>query len=278
MVASLELIDRFRALQVLESTTYASTNCTSFSRLSNANRLLWNEVCCCMYQFVDTHQIDRELVYIALNYMGRHLARNPIIEHSSRNLHLIGMTSLFLANKIYRRDGKGFAVTNFVDFSKELFTEEEILRREECILNSLQWRVHPPTPHSYLDLLIILLHRRACSRSTRRALFGRINFLLELSTTLEFFGKRKPSSIAVAAFIEVMEHEQEPNIPKQFFRTHFQLLVRSIAGINCDSKEVVECRDAMKVVHKFALRHIQERETTRKERIKSPVASDTYCL
>jgi hypothetical protein len=138
--------------------------------------------------------------------------------------------------------------------------------------------MHPPTPQSYVDLLIIILHRDACSPFTRHALFERIIFLLELSTTLEFFRERKPSSIAVAAFIEVMEHEEKPNVPKQSFRTHFKFFVRSLAGIDCDSIDVVECRDAMKVVHKFALRHTRDKRMKEKKRIGSPVASDTFCL
>jgi hypothetical protein len=183
-----------------------------------------------------------------------------------------------MANKIHRKDGKGFAVVFFVDLSEELFTEDEIMNMEVRMLNSLQWRMHPPTPQSYVDLLIIILHRDACSPFTRRAFFERINFLLELSTTLEFFRERKPSSIAVAAFIEVMEHEETPNVPKQSFRTHFKLYVRSIAGIDSDSIDVVECRDAMKVVHKFALRHTRDKRMKEKERIGSPVASHTFCL
>lgn len=40
-------------------------------------------------------------------------------------------------------------VAFLVDFSKESFTGDGIMITENIFLNSLQWRMHPPTPKSY---------------------------------------------------------------------------------------------------------------------------------
>jgi hypothetical protein len=82
----------------------------------------------------------------------------------------------------------------------------------------------------------------------------------------------------VAAFVEVIEHEQGPNVPTQSCREHFRHLVRYIAGIYCDSQEVIACREGMKVVHINALHQIDTEGMNERECPASPVASENLAL
>ncbi|KAL7532492.1 hypothetical protein ACHAXR_007663, partial [Thalassiosira sp. AJA248-18] len=234
-------------------------------------------VCGWMYQVVDSHSLDRELVYIGMSYLDRYLSKHPLTT-LNHDYQLVSMTSLYLAIKIYRANGKSAAVASFVKLSNGLFTENDFVNMEKRMLDTLQWRMHPPTPQSYLELLILFIPRAACSPSTRRALFERIKFLLELSVTVQFFIGKKPSSIAVAAFVEVMEHDQRPNnVQKQSCHAHFRYCARSIAGIYCDSPEVMECRDAMKVVLNTNAWHQMDGEVmNEREDMGSPVVSEKH--
>ena len=164
-------------------------------------------------------------------------------------------------------------VASFARLSNGLLTVDDVISSETYILDILNWRVHPPTPQAYLELLILLLPRTACAPFTKRSMFERIKFLLELSVTVQFFFGKKPSSIAVAAFLEVMEHEDGPNVPKQSCRTHFRYSVRSIAGIHCDSDELVEFRNAIKFVHKNARHEMNEDVMNEREITGSPVGT-----
>ena len=266
-VSTIELVDRFQALLHLE-TTYRFNNyllSTNPKHKRNGqfykDKRYWRtKTCGWMYHVVDTHHLDRELVCIAMHYMDMYLSKKKHICDNAHAFQLVGMTSLYMAIKIFRTQGKCATVSSFVKLSKDVFTENDFLKMEKSILDTLRWHMHPPTPQAYLDLLIIFLPRNACLPYTRRALLERIKFLLELSVTVQFFYRKKPSSVAVAAFIEVMQHEQEPNVSKQSYREHFLHCVRSIAGINVYSDEVVGCLDAFKVVHKNALRQMNERE------------------
>lgn len=265
-VATVEMINRFQALLQLESNTYQfknyllSTNNTPMHMhrgskeavLCHSKRQWRTKVCGWMYQVVDGHNLDRELVCIAMNYMDRFLSQHSFQDYA-RVFQLVGMTSLYMAIKIFRNQGKCAAVSSFSKLSNGLFNDDDFLQMETRMLHTLQWRMHPPTPQSYLELLIVFLPRNSCFPYTRRDLVQRITFLLELSVTVQFFFRKKPSNIALAAFIEVMNHEQAPNVPKQSIRDHFRYCVRSIAGINYRSKEVVECLNAFKVVHKNAI-------------------------
>lgn len=261
VVTTIELIDRFQALLQLESTIYSFDDYMSPStqlmhnyehaRHCQDKRYWRTRVIGWMYSVVDRHMLNRELVYVAMSYLDRYLSKHLLV-NDSHTYQLVGMTSLYMALKLYRNKGKAASMSSFVKLSQGSCTKDDFLNMEQRILDTLDWRMHPPTPQSYLELLMFFLPKAACSPFTRRALFERIKFLLELSVTVRFFFGKKPSSIATAAFIEVMEHEKEPNVSKQSWRAHFRYCARSIAGIYCDAEEVVECCDAMKAVHKNA--------------------------
>lgn len=121
---------------------------------------------------------------------------------------------------------------------------------------------------------MLFLPRGACTSYTRHAFYERVKFLLELCVTVQFFFTKKPSNIAIAAFIEVMQHHEQPNVKEVKYHKHFRKCVFSICGIDCESDEVVECLEAMSIVHKNAW-HELEGEMSFKEECgeKSPVAS-----
>ena len=227
-----------------------------------------------MYFIVDNHLLDRELVAVAMSYMDRYMAKHQVKHHHA--YHLVAMTSLYMTIKIYRHNGKCAGVSSFATLSKGLFTEHDLLDMEQSILDTLEWRMHPPTPFAYLELLMLFVPRGACNRFSRRALFERIKYLLELSVTVQFFFGKKPSNIAIAAFIEVMEHEDEPNISNEKYRAHFLRCVLSIAGVDCKAGEVVECREAMVAVHKNSWYEIRDMMAAEGKSIGAfPVTSST---
>lgn len=249
-----------------------STAAASKARDISQQKAFWrNKLCAWMYHIVDQHDLDRELVETSMNYMDRYLAEQPI--HDSQGFQLVGMTSLYLAIKIFRHKGKGASIASFINLSQGVFTEVDFVVTEQAILDTLNWRMHPPTTLAFLELLMLFLPQGACSNSyTRRALYERIKFLLELCVTVQFFFTKNPSSIAIAAFIEVMQHEDKPNVPEVKYQRHFKKYVHSICGIDCKSDEVVECIEAMTIVHKNAWHDLKE-EMLCDDSEKSPIGS-----
>lgn len=271
MISTVEQMDRFQILLEQEVSTYRFTDylspsfqldCFDDSSTSTAfddqdarnlsrKKTFWrNKILAWMYHIVDQHDLDRELVEISMNYMDRYLAEQPI--HDSLGFQLVGMTSLYLAIKIFRHEGRGASISSFVKLSRGTYIEEDFTLMEQSILETLHWRMHPPTTLAFLELLMMFLPRGACNSHTRLALYERIKFLLELCVTVQFFFTKNPSNIAIAAFIEVMQHEDKPNVPDMKYQKHFKKCVKSICGIDCESDEIAECIDAMTVVHRNA--------------------------
>ncbi|KAL7469970.1 hypothetical protein ACHAXS_010218 [Conticribra weissflogii] len=276
MISTVELIDRFQVLLNQENTSYRITDYLSPSHqlqtaqlhgdffqtqqdaaiLSKQKSHWRSKLCAWMYCIVDTHDLSRELVSIALSYMDRYLSK--VWMNYSDDFQLVGMTSLYIAIKLYRHHGKCAGICSFAKLSKGIFNEQDFLTMEDNVLNTLEWRMHPPTAVSYLELLIYFVPRGATHPFTRKDLFERVKFLLELSSTVHYFFAKKPSCIAIAAFIEVMGHDEGPRVSDGKYRDHFHRCVSSIAGVECDSVEVMKCCEAMAVVHANAWRDMRE--------------------
>lgn len=290
MISTVELMDRFQVLLNQEASVYHHKDYLSPSTLPvdspilytrtfyeakdlSEQKIYWrSKLCAWMYYVVDSHDLDREMVAIAMSYMDRYLSESKI--NDSSGYQLVGMTSLYISVKIFRHNGKCAGVSSFVKLSKGVFFEHDFLNMEQDILQTLGWRMHPPTTLAYLELLMMFLPRKACTTGTRRALYERIKFLLELSVTVQFFFGKKPSTIAIAAFIEVMEHDEEPHVAEIKYQAHFRKCVRSITGVDCSSEEVIECRDAMEAVHRNAWYDINGDGAIEKDcAVSSPVGS-----
>ena len=276
-MSTVEMMDRFRILHEQAVSTYRFSNylspsyqldsfnnnhkSTAFNdkharNLSQLKTDWRDKLCAWMYQIVDDHELDRELIEVSLNYMDRYLSKQHI--NDSYEFQLVGMTSLYLAIKVFRHMGKGASISGFVMLSQGLYSSQDFETMEYSILEVLDWRMHPPTTLAFLDLLIMILPRGACSSLTRIALYERIKFLLELCVTVPFFFTKNPAHVAIAAFIDVMQHKDKPNIPEVKYQEHFCKFVYSVCGIDCKSDEVVECSKAMTIVHRNAWHDLKE--------------------
>ena len=265
-------LDRWYNLLEQESTAYKTANyLTTPPQTANDTDSTFNadtkiayrsKLFAWMYHLVDKHSLDRELVAIAASYMDRYLSKHPSINRGYI-YQLVGMTSLYMATKIYRDQGKCAGAASFAGLSRGLFTEHDIINMESRMLNTLDWRMHPPTAYDFAKMLLAMVPRGACSPFSRRSLFERVRFVLELSITARFFLGKKPSNIAVGAFIEIMESEEQPNVSKPKHQAHFKRCLYIFSGIDSDSDEVIECRNAMKKIHQEATVELKKKDATR---------------
>lgn len=212
-----------------------------------------------MYNLVDKYSLDRELVAVAASYMDRYLEKHT---SSSRGhiSNLVGMTSLYLAIKIYRDQGKCAGAVSFAGLSRGLFNELDIIKMESSILKSLDWRVHPPTVFVFARACLVMVPRDACSPFSRRCMFERIRYLLELSIAVPFFLGKKPSDVAVGAFIEIMESDEQPNVKYPNHQSQFKRRLYILTGIDSDSDKVTVCRNALKKIYKEAKVELEKKD------------------
>jgi Cyclin, N-terminal domain len=169
-----EARDRLCALSKLESKFYrpsidylrpytvpASTS-PCHSKAENVTEVWRQKVCEWCYQVVDHFYFNREVVFIALNYLDRMVA-----ELTNRNSHvcktdfrLIAVTSLYMAVKLHgvhsSLDGvrRKLRISSFYELSERHFSIKEIESMERDMLAVFDWHVNPPSPSMYADCLL----------------------------------------------------------------------------------------------------------------------------
>ena len=162
-------------------------------------------------------EIDREVVVVALSYLDRHLSRRVV---DRRTFQLAAAACLSLSAKLHGGNGENRArrrldIAGVAHLGRGHFDARDVADAELGVLDSLSWRVHPPTPLSFARDLLGLLARvvefdaggayadwgRDGSRSRiMTTIEETAEYLIELSSCDYALSTRhRPSSVAIAS-------------------------------------------------------------------------------
>lgn len=127
------------------------------------------KLCEWCYAIVDHYNLDRDVVFYAINYLDRTVAEKLKCSCAvtSQQYQLYTLSSLYLAFKLHGGVNSGTGqrviphINDFVGWSQGVFMEDLIWETEWDILKSLSWRVSPPTVTCYISTLL-----RICLIST----------------------------------------------------------------------------------------------------------------
>jgi hypothetical protein len=103
------------------------------------------EWCC---RVVGHCQLQTETVCISMNYTDRICMRDPSILTSHTVYQLVAMTALYTAAKIHAPEAMDPKLVS--QLSRGTYTAEEIEEQERRLVSALQWRLNPPTAHSFV--------------------------------------------------------------------------------------------------------------------------------
>jgi Cyclin, N-terminal domain len=125
---------------------------------------IWRQkVCEWSYQVIDHYNFNREVVFIALNYLDRMVAQLAAKDSIRKTeFRLVAVTSLYMAVKLHgihaSNDGirRKLRISSFHELSERCFTIEQIEDMEVKMLSTFDWYVNPPTPLTYIDSLLSL--------------------------------------------------------------------------------------------------------------------------
>lgn len=216
------ICEEFKTMTIQESlNSYSCKDYLSFSKtqslVRNANSQVTSEpidaecrvrmVEWC-FQVIDFAELNRETVNIAMTLLDRYLSSsNPDVEKvmSSRQMYqLASMSALFLAIKINEKTVVNASL--FAELSRGSYKASDIVDMESSILATLQWRLNAPTSHSFLRYLVNLVSEDDNSNSAMQSSFLELCvFQLDLSVGDYFFCTKKPSTVAVASFLNALE-------------------------------------------------------------------------
>lgn len=162
------------------------------------------QICDWCYQVIDHCDIDRDVVGISLYYFDRYLSKITI--QASINemlLQLVAMTSLYLAVKVHST--RKIAVSSMISLSEGKFRVDHVLKMEDCIIKTLHWRLNPPTPSIYLNVVSPVLHDSKDEDGLPNTVLNLARYLLELSVCDWYFTDKKASSTAYAAILAALD-------------------------------------------------------------------------
>jgi len=149
------------------------------------------------YKVVDQVELERDMVYVAMNMLDRFLA---VIEDTESYLRdqkkyrLAAMTCLLLSLKMCGSNAIGLG--SLVKMSSGSVTQDQVLSCAKTIVRSLSWTRPLATPAAFLAKLSHILPSHS-----RQSVLHHATFLVELSLYDPFFQAASPSDIAIAALL-----------------------------------------------------------------------------
>lgn len=186
------------------------------------------------YEAVDHFDLDRDVASHALSYLDRSIAESysqgkAVLSKTS--FQLLAVTSLYVAVKVhgtsYTAPGAGPCpqLDTFVQLSRDMFSPQVIEETELWLLDTLRWRMNPPTAAAFVSYLLQLAlfapnprqppgssgrHRTLegpCDDdATVRCLFDLSRYLTEMATCDSFLALNcRPSVTALAAALNACD-------------------------------------------------------------------------
>lgn len=237
-----------------ESSTYFSLDYLSeqiyLDRDSNDNGVSDSsrqKICEWCYNIVDHFALDREIVYIAMSYFDRYISckffsRNKnrrLQTMSKRSVQLLGLTSLFLANKVHgyeETDMRDLHVSDFAALSGGKFIVQDIEEMEEELLSDLGWKINTPTLSGFiiefLNLLDLDLRKSpfasipSLQNRVKSALYEVARYIAELSVIVYHLSVRQRSScVAFASILIAIDVVGETLIPETEIRSFKKIAI-----------------------------------------------------
>ena len=158
------------------------------------------------YRFVDFCDCPREVVAIAMNYMDRFLG-TPCgwqwlavgIQPSQRGtfLNLVFMTALYTAMKLHAPSAVSSGTVAVL--SRGLFTTEQVEYMERIMIETLEWRLHPPTALAFVRHLLDIVPTQLLDATTRDALYDVVRLQIQLAVSDYSFVTTRASTLALCA-------------------------------------------------------------------------------
>lgn len=147
-------------MRALETSVYKRPRAQSMPELF---RGLWRrQIVEWMYVLIKYCKLRHEATAAAVYYLDAAvMCDSSSLVKSPRDYQLCAMTALYLALKVYDSPAmRVIKLKHLVKLGNGEFTVDDIIRKEQELVQALGWRINPPTPncflHRYMELLPFL--------------------------------------------------------------------------------------------------------------------------
>lgn len=193
------------------------------------------------HQIVDFCKFQRETVAVAMSYLDRMLAspeHGPSILQDRVQFQLAAMTALYTAVKVH--EPEAMDPNLIASLSRGTYTSAQVEAMERRILQSIQWRVNPPTALAFALQALSLVPTTLLSRRTRAAVVDLAKYQTELVVSDYEFATVPPSAVAFSALTNAVVHHADLQV-----RNHIEYVLAHALGVDARSRAVLELRIRM---------------------------------
>lgn len=163
------------------------------------------KMCEWSYRVCDHFHTSREIVSFAFSYLDRFIDRCSCDRTAFK---LASMTALYMATKLL--NAKQLSIHSLAELSRGEFEVSHIAEMERIILETLDWRMNPPTVQSYICLLRPLLESIGDAPAVND-IFDRAIFFAELSVYDYNFVTEERYLLTIACFLNAIEGMDKTN-------------------------------------------------------------------
>lgn len=156
------------------------------------------------FRVVDYFRIDREVIALSISFLDRFLSKCRCDRTSFK---LAATTTLNLAVKLLYPCKLG-ELGILSDLSRGEFDMADVADMEGCILRSLSWQLHPPTPVAFATLLLDYVSYDTSfeiSSADLDDVYDVSSFFCDLAVCDYFFVPLNSSTVALAAIQNALE-------------------------------------------------------------------------
>jgi hypothetical protein len=198
----------------------------------------------------DELNINRETALIALMYCDRFMMSRKI---DKQLYQIASATSLWVASKLYEK--KPLKMAALVSYTQNRWGKEELIAIEEEILSSNQCLMYPPTPGTFV---LLLLNGMSGQSDSLKAIIENSQFLTELASCDFFFLQYKPSTIALAAIFVALKQD-DANIPPEIISSWLESV--KAKGLDLENNDTKDCVERLRRIFNANQLHITMIET-----------------
>ncbi len=274
-----DLVDKVKVMASQDSTTYKCSDYLT-RRGKDASRKLDNprsadedgpilldddvvdavcreKMCEWSYRVCDHFGTGREIVAVAFSCLDRFVDRCNCDRTAFK---LAVMTSLYMATKVFSTRSVG--LQNLVELSRGEFEEQHIIEMEMIMLQTLEWRVHPPTIQCFIQPFVTAL--ALSDRRVAACVLQRATFFAELALYDYNFVSKGKSLIAVAAILNAIEGLDERTSPETRQCTFISSLEKSFE-MGFQSEKVESIRHRLWYVYSMSAQYQEDEVTSHRD-------------
>lgn len=161
---------------------------------------------------VDHFDLPRERVSVFANMLDRFLQKY-LAEHpegiNKKHFQLLALTVLYLTIKLDCHQGF-LSMEMMIHLSREKFTKTQMVDMEKEVLETLEWKLHPPTASVFLKHFLLLLE---ADQDVKHDVIESARFYMELAVLDYKSVQHRSSRIALAALLNAMDQERSAVTP-----------------------------------------------------------------